>query len=206
MRSYWFILLGSAAISLGLFVPLVWRYRGEFARGFKETWGIAVAEDVVMQKRVDALRNADPMGWLAIVELAAIAIAAVVAFSIGVYNGGVIALTCIVLAVALIVAFNAILLAQMPPLPDRIEPQIPSGLPDQDTSPRALGQGSNFRLPAWWFVGAAICVLLVVGGLVAAAVGDLTVRLILGVPGALGLLGCGSWARRSRRSEPAPSL
>jgi hypothetical protein len=206
MKSYWFILLGSVVIGLGLLVPLLWRYRREFARGFKETWGIAVAEDPVMQKHVDALRNADPTGWLAIVELTAIAIAAVVAFSIGVYNGGVIALTCFVLAVALIFVFNAVLLAQMPPLPDRVEPQIPSGLPDQDTSPRALRHGSNFRLPAWWFVGAVICVLLVVGGLVAAAAGDLTVRLILGVPGALGLLGFGLWARHSRRSEPAPSL
>jgi hypothetical protein len=204
MRSYWFILLGSAAVSLGLFVPLVWRYRREFARGFKETWGIAVAEDVVMQERVDALRNASPMGWLAIVELTAITCAAIVAFAIGAYNGGVIAMTCFVLAVALIVLFNAVLLAQMPPLPDRVEPQLPGGLPDQDTSPRVVRQGPKFRPRAWWLVCAVICLLLVVGGLVAAATGDLTVRLILGVPGALGLLGLGLRARRSRGSEPAP--
>jgi hypothetical protein len=206
MRSYWFILLGSAAVSLGLFVPLVWRYRREFARGFKETWGIAVVEDVVVQERVDALRNANPMGWLAIIELTAIAFAAIVAFAIGAYNGGVIAMTCFVLAVALVVLFNDVLLAQMPPLPDRVEPQLPRGLPDQDTSPRVIGQGSKFRLPAWWFVCAVICLLLVVGGLVAAANGELTVRLILGVPGAFGLLGLGLWARSSRGSEPAPSL
>ncbi|MBS1879282.1 MAG: hypothetical protein JST31_07200 [Actinobacteria bacterium] len=206
MRSYWFIVLGGVAIGLGLVVPPVWRYRREFVRGFKEVWGIAVVEDPVMQKRVDALRNAKPIGWLAIVELTAIAIGALVAFSIGAYNGGAAAWTCFALSVALVVLFNAVLLAQMPPLTDRVERQIPGGSLAQDPSPGALGRGSDFRLPAWWLVGVAICVPLVVGGLVAAATGDLTLRLILGVPGALGLLVLGLWARHSRRREPVPSL
>lgn len=198
MRSYWFILLGSALVSLGLCVPLVWRYRRELVRGVKETWGIAVAEDPVMQERVDALRDADPMGGLAIVALTAIAIAAIVAFAIGAYHGGVIALMCFLLAVALIVAFNAVFLAQMPPRLDRVEPQSRGGLPDRETSPTVLGHGSNLRLPPWRFVWAGICLLLVVGGLVAAAAGDPTVRLVLGVPGAVGFWGLGFWARRRR--------
>lgn len=205
MRSYWFILLGGVAVGLGMTVPLAWRYRRELARGFKETFGIDVAEDVAMQERVDALRKMSPVGGLVIVKLTAIGIAAAVAFAIGAYNGGIVAWLFFLLVVALIVLFNAVLLEQMPPLPDRAEPQVPGGSLGHYPSPGAARRGSDFRLPTWWFAGAAICALLVVGGLVAAATGDWTVRLLLGVPGALGLLGLGLWARRSRRREPAPS-
>jgi hypothetical protein len=198
MRSYWFILLGSAAIGFALCTPVIWRYRKELARGFKETLGIAVDDDVVMQERVDALRNAEPVGWLVQVEITVIAIAAIIAFSMGAYYGGVIAVACFVLAVALIVLFNVVFLGALPHLPDRTDPLLSKGRPNLRPSRGTSGNPSNVRLPGWWFACAALCLLLVIGGLIAVLAGDLTLRLVLGVPGALGLVGLSLWARQLR--------
>jgi hypothetical protein len=198
MKSYWFILLGSVVIGFALFTPVVWRYRKEFARGFKETWGIAVDDDAVMQERVDALRNAEPVGWLVQVEITVIAIAAIIAFSIGAYNGGVIAVACFVLAVGLVVLFNIVFLRALPPLPDGADPRLSQGRSELGPSRGTSDQPSYIGVPRWWFVCAMFCLLLVFSGLVALLAGDLTLRLVLGVPGALGLVGLGLWARRLR--------
>jgi hypothetical protein len=198
MRSYWFILLGSAAISFALCTPAIWRYRKELARGFKETWGVAVDNDVVMQERMDALRNAEPVGWRAQVELTVMALAAIIAFSTGAYYGGVIAVACFVLAFALVVMFNVVLLGALPLLPDRTDPLLSRGRSELRPSRGMSDQPFTTRPPRWWFVCAMFYSLLVIAGLVALVAGDLTLRLVLGVPGALGLVGLGLWARRLR--------
>lgn len=147
MRSYWFILFGSVAISFALCTPAIWRYRKELARGFKETWGVAVDNDVVMQERMDALRNAEPVGWLAQVELTVMALAAIIAFSTGAYYGGVIVVACFVLAFALVVMFNVVLLGALPLLPDRTDPLLSRGRSELRPSRGMSDQSLTTRPP-----------------------------------------------------------
>jgi hypothetical protein len=60
------------------------------------------------------------------------------------------------------------------------------------------GESANFRPPAWWWVCVVVCLLLTVAGLIAGVTGAWTIRFVLGIPGAVGMLGLGLWARRAR--------
>lgn len=94
MQSYWFVIAVSAGIAAALLGPFVWHFRKE---------------------RMEALRDAKPMGWTTIAALTAIAIAICVAFGFAVADdGAVLRIACVAVILAPVVLFNALLFAQLP--------------------------------------------------------------------------------------------
>lgn len=119
MKSYGFIVAVALGIGFALFGPLLWHLRKELVLGWRQQFGIDGDDDEsLLKERSEMLRSMEPFGWRVIVLLTAIVVVMMFVFGVVVAYGGV--ALCVVgtiVIIALIVLFNIVLFAQLPPLP-----------------------------------------------------------------------------------------
>jgi hypothetical protein len=121
MKSYGFIVPVALGMGLALFGPLVWRLRKELVFGWRQQYGNGDGSndaDDMVKRRAEILESMEPLRGRTIVLLTAVIILMCGVFGVLVaYGGGILYVLGLVVIVALIVFFNRILFAQVPPLP-----------------------------------------------------------------------------------------
>jgi hypothetical protein len=119
MKSYGFIVSVAVGIGFALVGPLLWHFRKEIVFGWREQFGNGGEDESLLKERSNVLRSMEPFGFGVIVLLTAIVVVMMFVFGVVVAYGGV--ALCVLGAtviVALIVVFNIVLFAQLPPLPN----------------------------------------------------------------------------------------
>lgn len=124
VKSYGFIIVVSLGIGLAVSAPLLWYLRKEAIFGWREQFGSGGGDDEgSIKDRLDRLRAMEPIGWGIVVLLTAILILTMFVFGIVVVYGGVVlSVGGFIVIIALIVIFNVVLFAQIPPLQRKPDP------------------------------------------------------------------------------------
>jgi hypothetical protein len=114
MKSYWFIVLLSVGIALALVGPVLWHYRKETVRAWRNVFEVDRDDDGPRVMGRESLRDAEPLGWLTVLLLSAIGIAIPCVLGIAVSFGGPVAWSvCAAFIFGLILLFNVVLFAHL---------------------------------------------------------------------------------------------
>lgn len=109
MGQLWAIVVVSVGIGLALVGPILWRHRREIRRSWADGLGF-IAEGYAQR----SIQQRDPHPWVTVALLSASCIGIAFLLGIAVSLGGAVAWTvCAVLIVALVILFNAVLLARI---------------------------------------------------------------------------------------------
>ncbi len=119
MKSYGFIVPVAVGIGFAMLGPLLWHLRKELALGWREQFGTGGDNvDSLVKERSDVLRSMEPFRAGVIVSLTTIVVVMMFVLGVAVAHGGLaLCVGAAVVIIGLLVLFNIVLFAQLPPLP-----------------------------------------------------------------------------------------